>query len=185
MKLILVFLCFVFHGAHAQNKLYDLSMKSADGDSILLSGFKGVNILVAVSTDEYLQKRGMTFLDSLTREFPRLQILIFPATDIGDQRVVDSTLSKKFPDNKQLTMASRSAVGSEKLPKSPVVKFVTEVEENTHFDLPIISDFQLYIIDELGELCAVMTNKFPLKALDEILRHQTKGLRNNQREPFN
>ncbi len=62
-------------------------------------------------------------------------------------------------------MSSSSMVKSQKLAKTPVVKFVTELAfKNKRFDMEVTSDFQLFIVDDLGELYTVLTNNFPSKS---------------------
>ncbi len=95
MKSVLAILVLFCQIGYGQNKIYDLSVNLTDGSFVSMAKFKGHKIIVAVSSEGVFTKKRICFLDSLSGAFPDIHVLIFPAADLGVQKVEDSILRRK------------------------------------------------------------------------------------------
>lgn len=167
MKLYsILLLCFCLQELHAQTSVYDIDIKSLDSTVIRLSAYKGRKVLIAVVSPSRLYRQKLKFLDSLLDTYPSLVVLAIPSSEFGDKYDLENLTPVRVNRMKRVIVSASGKVKKAALSQqNGLVKWLTNVSENTHFDGDVLTDDQLYIISESGELYAMMEKGVPLKAI--------------------
>lgn len=167
---LLLLLC--SHWTFAQSKIYDISLKSLDDQTIKLENYRGNKLLIAVASPDILQSGYLMMLDSIQKLHQSLKIIIIPAYDFGGLRDNEILQSARDVDLNNLIIASGSYVtkSGDKGAQNGLMKFLTDVHLNRHFNDDIDTDFHLFFINETGVLYASLSKGVRMKVLDAILR---------------
>lgn len=170
MKIFLVLLLFCSSQLMSQGSLYELRLESLDGSTVSLGDFKDRKILVASASPANLEKGGLLFLDSLQTAFPGVKMIVVPAEDFGGDRNTAILQSFQSRPADKVTISSAAFV-SRKSPEKqqPLMKWLTQVTDYTHFDRDVSTDFQLYVISESGVLYALLGKGVPVKIISQVL----------------
>jgi glutathione peroxidase-family protein len=162
--------------ASAQSSIYSLATQTATGNTINLSDYKGQKILIAsVSQNNLDQKTGFTFWDSLQKANPSVRMLIIPANDFDTalNSVLKTSIIAATPAN--IILAPAAQVKKDKgQNQQPIMKWFTSVTDNNHFDVDVTTDIQIYVINEYGELYAVLDKSTHSSELNEVLKKNFK-----------
>ena len=154
----------------AQKSVYDVQLQTIDSVYFKLSNFKGKKILVAVSTPEKLHEQKSAFYDSLQNSNPQIKVIIIPGVDLGGkddilyQRLMMSDISKRVTICMP-TKVKKSANANQ----NELLKWLTTLSSNRHFDLDIRADEQMYVISETGVLYAVFEPSVTQNQLKDVL----------------
>ena len=147
-------------------------MQDESGKAISLRQYSGKKMLIAiVGSDQWKDKSPLLQLDSIQKANPTIVVIVLPASDFGNS--IDSTIvSKDLQESKTGVITSglipvKKANGSAR-PK--IVQWLTEVQLNSHFDMDVLTDYQLYFINESGELYAVLGKGFSNVTINELLQ---------------
>ena len=170
MKPLFIFLLFYAAQSLGQQKVYDISLPSVDGARINMSVFKSKKILVTALSADNLLKHKKAWLDSLQQRFPNLVIIAVPATDMEGGANEEALSSVKSLENRFIVAGASSVRKSSGEDQHALMRWLTDVKANRHFDIDAATDGHLYVISESGVLYAVLDNSVSNKALDEILR---------------
>jgi glutathione peroxidase-family protein len=173
MKYIIILVLFCTNQICAQSKIYDVEVSTLDSTKESLRYYPGQKILIATGHPNYLRKAGVKFLDSLKSLYPALVIIAVPVQDssIEDTRsdidLIQNNRAKKIIVG---TVANTADNKSER--QNKLVKFLTDVGENTHFDQELTTDFTIYLISESGYLYATLNKSTSAKTLNELIRQE-------------
>jgi glutathione peroxidase-family protein len=157
MRLVLLFIIFYSGQLAAQSGVYDISIPGINGRTISMSDYKGKKIIVAVVSPDNMQNGQLRYLDSIQLGNPSITIIVIPATDFRGTN--DSLEIEAVKKNAALHVVVASADGVRKADaatQNRLVRWLTSSSENTHFDMDVATDNQLYVISESGVLYAVL-----------------------------
>lgn len=137
--------------------VYQIQFKSLNKKTINMSAFKGKQILITVfdasdSNISYL--RSLDNLYQLRKE--KLEIIAIPLLDIGNgmkKSDLDYLLKVSSSFNYIITDISYSKK-KDVNPQHPLLKWATNKDFNTHFDLEVKQAGEIFIIDKAGDLFA-------------------------------
>lgn len=142
----------------AKPDIYDFQVAGLNGDSINFSTFKGKKILIVNTASECGYTPQYEGLEALYRAHrDKLVIVGFPSNDFGAQEPGSNeeiaTFCKKnygvsFP------MAAKIVVKGEG--QAPIYQWLTQKAKNGFQDSEVKWNFQKYVINEKGELIAVL-----------------------------
>jgi len=146
LLLMIFFSCSVF-----SQRLMDLRVVSAQGDSVALSSLAGKPFLFVVagsSSDSLVME-----LQSFTQRYgDSVQVVVFPAAEFGCSAVLPSGLLS-LP---QSVLVARSGyVQKSQSQQSAVLSWLTHKEQNYHFDLEVSAPGQKFFVTRSGRLMAV------------------------------
>jgi glutathione peroxidase-family protein len=189
MKLILSLFLLCFLHTKAQTSFYDLNVETAYGGRFSLSQYEGQKVVIAaVNIDNFKKKAALQFWDSLQTAHPKIAFVLIPSSDHdsavkdGDAPVSDSIATKEDSavlqdvkgrvSEKMLLAEMGKAKKAQGDRQHPLMRWLTDVKQNTHFNLDVESDVQIYVISESGELYAVLTRDTPLSFLNAVLKQE-------------
>lgn len=172
MKLFtcIILLTWVFQ-SFAQTEVYDLSIQDLQGKIVKLGKYKGQKILIASVTPDNLERGGLRFLDSLQQVYPRVAMIAVPAMDFGGAKNAEIMTNIRNENSKGLIIGSPANVKKNKgKDQNSLLKWLTNLSDNKHFNDDVDTDNQLYVISESGILYAVLLKDAPVAVIDIVLR---------------
>ena len=133
---------------------YDINVKTIDGEDFDLSTFKGKKLLVVNVaskcglTPQYIQ------LEELYKEYKNqnFTVLAFPSSDFANQEYTDSQKISSFcQKNYGVTFPIFEKVSVKGKSKHSIYQWLTEKNNNGKKNVPVLWNFQKFIIDENGQ----------------------------------
>lgn len=170
MKYIFILFLFCTNQLCAQSKFYDVEVNTLDNLTSSLKSYTGKKILIATGSPDYLQKEGIRFLDSLHATNLSLNIILIPVQDSASENTKEDIdlIRSNFSKNALVTAVAYVADGKSQK-QNRLIKYLTDVKENTHFNQELNTDFNVYLVDESGVLYGVLDKSASAKTLNELL----------------
>jgi hypothetical protein len=147
-------------GLTAQTSVYQQQVQSLSGSTTTLSSFAGKKILVALCNPA---QPNLTWLDSLNavskKDSSTLQIILVPLIDLDTTAAVVLTgtkLKSILVDSLHFNFIISASGYGKKASTSqlPLLKWLTNKNENVHFDYDITGVSQMFVIGGNGLLYA-------------------------------
>ncbi|HRO46329.1 hypothetical protein [Agriterribacter sp.] len=140
------------------SSLYQLSVPVRDSSrSINMVVFQGKKVLVAVCDAYNPDSQLLVQLEDLQRKYQeRLAVIVIPINDLApSSKAVDTMRWQGLSGNYQVSRfsAGKKSSGSA---QHPLLRWVTNKNENRHFDHDIKGGGYLFVISETGRLFAVL-----------------------------
>lgn len=144
--------------------LYQIEFKDITGiDLIRMSNYTGKKLVVlefnAASPDAFQLKSLDTLYKSSKGQF---EVIAIPVNDFGTP-MESNALKSMLKDSLRLTyligdpgIAQKSAGSSQ----HPLLKWLTDVNDNLHFDDDITEDGKMFILSDTGTLYAILNKGF-------------------------
>ncbi|TAN15354.1 MAG: hypothetical protein EPN37_09545 [Chitinophagaceae bacterium] len=161
-----------------QKEIYNIQFKGLNGDTIDMASYRGKKIIVAGFASGGTDLSEWRLLDSLYRKNQnKLVVIAVPLSDlvsvnsgvVPTKQMLRDSLHISFPIAAQ--GKGRKEQGAN---QQPLLHWLTNKEENGHFNTDIVEDGQLFIINEAGRLYAVLRKKSLYKKalIDRILNEK-------------
>lgn len=162
-KKMILSLLFSFSGiwALSQQDFYSLSFKDLGNNQVSMRSYSGKKVVIAVfdaakPNEEFLKK-----LDTLYRNnSSTLQVIAVPVKDFDN--VAGNEQLTNLYNHLQLGFVISMAGNGKKTSGSGqhgILHWVTNKSANKHFDIDVEEPGQLFVIDETGNLFAVIKSK--------------------------
>jgi len=149
-------------------------MQDEAGNAISLKQYTGKKILIAiVGNDLWKDKSPLLQFDSLQKANPSIVVIVLPASDFGNAS--DSTIvSQDLQSSKSgLIKSSPAKVKKSNGKDRPqIIQWLSDVQMNSHFDMDVLTDYQLYFINETGALYAVLGKGASSATINELLQQK-------------
>lgn len=159
MKRLLIFL-FVLSAVHCfaqdSTNVYKIRFKAIDSSNINMSDYAGKQILVVEFDALNPNSAQLQSLDSLAKSRSgSLQVIGIPVNNT-DTSISKKTLIKLLRDTLRLSFVISDMGHANKSSNSQhtLLKWITHVSSNTHFDSDIIDDGRMFMISQAGVLYA-------------------------------
>lgn len=157
-----------------QSSIYTIQFDKLGGGSVTMSSYANKKIIITVFNSASPDENRLRYLDSLQNADALLQVIAIPATDLGGTgsnaslTTLRNTLSAKFI----MTKASKvkKLAGNN---QHPLLKWLTYVNENAHFDSDVEAAGQSFIISRGGTLYAVLGNVIDNNIISSVLNQTT------------
>jgi glutathione peroxidase len=157
----------------AQSSLYKISLTTINNKNINLSDFRGKKIMVASVSAENLRNGQLAYLDSLQLINPAIIVIAVPAADYKNAN--DSMTVDQMKNNSSLHIIVTAADVVRKnngANQNKLLSWLTSASANTHFDLDVTTDDQLYMISESGVLYAVLEKGASAGLINQLLKQE-------------
>lgn len=156
---LFLILCFISSCANADETpsqgLYDINVKSIDGQSIPLSGFRGRVLLIVNTAGKDRNSIQMSGLEELYQKYREsgFIILAFPSDDFmneesGSSREVRAIYQEKYG----VTFPILEKVNVTGPDKSPLYAFLTSTRTNPTFGWEVDWSFTKFLVDRRGNV---------------------------------
>jgi len=153
-----------------QGSIYDVQIISVQNSTISISSFANKKILITTINCENPNTAQLLFLDSLQNTDTSLRVIVVPALDFGgiehDAALVSlsNTLGLDFTIIRSAFV--KKAAGNN---QHPLFRWLTDVNENWHFNTDVESIGQFFIVSKTGNLYSVLSNDVSREILNQVL----------------
>ena len=153
-----------------QSSIYDVQIVSIQNSNISISSFANKKILVTTINCENPNTSQLQFLDSLQNADTSVRVIAVPALDFGgtENNAALISLSNSLGLDFVITKATytQKSAGAN---QHSLFKWLTDVNENNHFNSDVESVGQMFIVSKTGTLYSVLGNNVPANILNQIL----------------
>ena len=171
MKLLFLLIMVLFKAPDFATSIYDLNIQSVDGKSISLSDYKGKKMIFEISSPSNLQDSKISFFDSLQKANPNIVVFIVPMQDFNTGSITDQVgLIKKTVSPMVILTTGVNAKKTQGISQNIVLKWLTNASENSHFDADVDTDEQMYMVNESGELYAVLQKGVSVQVIGQLIK---------------
>lgn len=165
MKLIFLSFGLLASGVFFQSNLYDLNVQSVSGSTLLMSSYSGKKIAVVVFDPAAVNNSFLHSIDSLSGN--KLKIIAVPANELGMATTASLiTLSQSFSSSMVMLrpcyVKKNAGVNQE-----PLLKWLTNVSENGHFDNDVSATGQIFLVNQSGVLYAVLNSDTDMQIIKQ------------------
>lgn len=153
-----------------QSSIYDIQIDTVEGATAGMASFTGKTIVISPFNALTPDIAWLQHLDSLQMGDTSLQVIAVPANDFtnagndGLLAVLKDSLALNFVMLKS-TDVKKDAGNNQNL----LLKWLTDVNENGHFDVDVMAEGQMFIVSRNGILYSVLDNDVPENILNQIL----------------
>lgn len=154
MKVFLLCLS-ILSGTHALlNNFYQLSFDALDGTAVNTSTYQDKKVVIAVIGANDSGQALVRFLDSIQTAQTNLQVIAVPTGDFGSSVNEQNLVTLK--QNTSIVLTKPLSVKKSNLSlQHPLFQWLTQATKNSHFDLDVSAEGQLFIVNDEGALYAV------------------------------
>ncbi len=170
MKFFIVLIAGFLSSFSFESSLYNIELIKQDGGKISMSSFRNKKIIITAFSTSNPDYGYLKYLGYLQSQYKNLVIIAIPAIDFGGDisDIKQKDIRDSLPQNIILTRTDKvnkkNGNGQQQL-----FKWLTNVGENSHFDVDVKRDDQLYIISESGVLYAVLYKPLGSEIMDRVL----------------
>jgi len=154
----------------AQSSIYNIRAVSVDGKSINIGSFANKKILISPFDAASPNISWLRKLDSLQRSNTSIRIIAVPGNDFTGPANNDSLARLQNSLGLNLIIVKCTAVKKNaRNAQHSLLKWLTDVNENTHFDMDVRTPDELFIVSKTGVLYSVLSAGVPLNILSDVL----------------
>ena len=171
MNLLFYISMFLFNPADS-NSFYDLQFEKLDGSIVKSSAFQGKKVVVAVISASQASSGIVRYLDSLQKSSPALAIIAVPTDEFNGN--IKGTDLASLKESIAITIARPVKVKKKTSSQDPLFAWLTQNKANSHFDMDVEGEGQLFMINEKGTLYGVFPAITPRSVLDKAIVQELK-----------
>ena len=170
MKMFILFFASLIFTPDFSAGLYDISIELIDGSTLQMDRYKENKIVILTFNPAKPDEKQFAYLDSLQKNNKALKVLAIPSLNLGSTAPISSLMAFKKKLNLEMDIAKPvNASKSSAASQHQLYKWLTNVNENSHFNNDAIEANQLFIISEKGILFAVLSAQVPRDVLLDVL----------------
>jgi len=170
MKCNFLLFLFVLTISSITGSIYEINVISIEGNSISLSKYRNKKIIITTISATNPNTEWLKYLDSLQKSDTSLQVIAVPSNDfagIGNDEMISDIKDSLSPHILMLKSALlKKNAGSN---QHVLYKWLTDVNENRHFDLDVQSPGQVFIISRNGILYGILRDDVSTTVLNQTL----------------
>ena len=153
-----------------RSSVYDITIPSISGSMVSISSYQGKKILVTIFNPASPDTAFLNYLNSISKANSSLQIIAVPAAELGKAASSKALTSfaNSFSANFLMTAPVLVKKNANKYQGS-LLKWLTNVSENGHFDTDAEEAGQLFIIGKEGTLYGVLSGGSEKKILERSI----------------
>ena len=150
---------------------YDFQLETIEGAIIKTSSFRGKKVVIAVVSAEQKAMRLIDYLDSTQKANDSIRVIAIPTGDfkgnVNTQAIKDLKKRISIIVTKPMKVTKESGANQHAL-----FSWLTKRTENTHFDMDVSGEGQLFVISAQGTLYSVLPNQTPERIITRVI-HQS------------
>jgi glutathione peroxidase-family protein len=155
--------------------VYTIQFQDVSGKTISMGSFKGKKVIVAVINAKSPDISYLRYLNQMQAKSTSYQIIAIPSTEFAGQS--DPTRLNQVRTSEKLAIIVARPGELKKDAKGrqhPLLAWLTDKDQNRHFDQDIETTDKLFFINESGVLYAVLDNMVGAEAISNTLKLTVK-----------
>jgi glutathione peroxidase-family protein len=168
MKFLFLFIS-MFLFKQSGSSIYEISIETIESNTISLSAFAGKKLLIVEFNAAHPDTAQLVYLDQLQKKGDPIKVIAVPAIDFGgtvDQRGLVRLKIILGPD---FIMTKPSRTNKKDIDQSRLLRWLTNASENSHFNMDVEGEGQVFIVSEKGTLYSVITKSSPKEMIEKVL----------------
>jgi glutathione peroxidase-family protein len=167
MKLLFISIALGFLNT-LSSSFYDIKFETLDGTIIKTSSYQGKKIVIAVVSANTANLTLIRYLDSIQKANSNVQVIAIPTGDFNGDISLQSlkTLKKTISIVVAAPLKVRKSNGTL---QHPLFIWLTQSEENKHFNTDVSDEGQVFIVSAKGTLYSVLPKETPLKIIGKAI----------------
>lgn len=175
MKIIFLLLN-LFTSQLANNDFYSIDCKDINGRITNLNEFKEKTIIVALIEANNPKPEFLGFLDSIQKVKSNYKIIIIPSEEFGGPSDIQTLLKINEKYGESLTMTSpMNVTKSSGNLQHPLLKWLTDVNLNQHYDKDAEGSTQLFFIAPGAIIYSVISPEAPIEVINNLIANQASS----------
>lgn len=147
---------------------YDLQFESIDGAMVNTSSFKGKKVVIAVVSSEQKSVRLIEYLDSTQKANDSVRVIAIPTGDF--KGTVNVQTLKELRNRLSIIISKPMKVTKESgAQQHALFSWLTKSAENTHFNMDVSGEGQLFFISAKGTLFGVFPKDTPARIISRTI----------------
>ena len=168
MKLLLIYLTTVLFSTAPTSSFYDIKFETLDGSVIKTSAYKGKKVVIAVVSGNAAGVTLVRYLDSMQKATLNLQVIAIPTGDFDGS--ISTQNLKELKKNISIVVTKPLKVKKANVSlQHPLFQWLTQVQENQHFDRDVEAEGQVFVVSAKGTLYSVLPKDVPAKVLSMVI----------------
>jgi glutathione peroxidase-family protein len=143
--------------------IFNVPIESYNGTAIKLSDFRQKPLLIWVAGANFLTREKLKMYDSLSAILSgKITTILVPAEDFGNlsgAEVKPGKIKKEYPNITIVSMPYKAKKENNQL-QGALLAWLTNKNQNSHFNTDITNDNFLFIITKTGRLIGMSQNGF-------------------------
>jgi glutathione peroxidase-family protein len=168
MKLLFLYLTTLFLSTPLATSFYDIKFETLDGNVIKTNSYQGKKVVIAVLSADTAGVTLVKYLDSIQKANANIQVIAIPTGDFdGTINVQDlKNLKKNISIVVTKPLKVKKANG---YLQHPLFVWLTQAKENSHFEVDVEGEGQVFVVSGQGTLYAVVSKDTPKDILAAII----------------
>lgn len=176
MKFQILFFSTVFALFASSGSIYDIQVSAIDGNQVSLALYQGKKIIITAFDGAVPDVNQLVFLDSLQTANDSIVVIAVPATDFSGSKSLQELIGLRDSLNLHFLITMPSAVKkTSNTNQLQLFKFLTNANENGHFDEEVEEPDQLYFITSNGTLYSLLKKETPHNIINDVLHQQVNN----------
>ncbi|MEI9942914.1 MAG: hypothetical protein WDN26_01715 [Chitinophagaceae bacterium] len=146
---------------------YDISFETLEGATVQTSAYKGKKIVIAVISASQESLPLIHYLDSLQRTTDSIKVIAVPTGDFGGN--VNLADLSNLKANLGIVITKPLSVKIESTGQHPLFAWLTDMQQNKHFNMDVAGEGQVFIISAQGTLYSVLPKSTPTRIITRIV----------------
>jgi glutathione peroxidase-family protein len=149
------------------SSFYDISFQSLDGSVIKTSAYQGKKVVIGVVSGSAAGVKLVKYLDSVQKADPGMIAIAIPTGEFdGSVKTQDLRELKK---NISILISQPLNVRKTNGEQHSLFAWLTKSSENTHFNMDVSGEGQLFFISAKGTLYGVLPGGTPYKVITKVM----------------
>lgn len=172
MKIILL-LSFFAVASFAGLDIYSIRFPDYNGTQINMSSYRSKKIIITAFNGKSPDISFLRYLNQLQSKYPSVQIIAIPATDFSGLDNLQQLSKLKDTEKLRFIIGKPSLVQQKNTKQQhPLFQWLTQKEQNTHFNIDVESTELLYLVSTKGTLYAVLDKMTTSDVLEKTLNQK-------------
>ena len=153
-----------------QGEIYSIQCQTLDSNVLSLQQLAGRKILILVTDVTKPDRDLIRKLDSMSAEKGKIAVLIAAVFDLGTKISIKDaeTMRTEYKGNVFVlspSYATKKSAGKQ----DQLFRWLTTVQQNGHFNYDVMKTGQMFLVNERGDLVAVLSEGAPFSLVADIL----------------
>ena len=171
MKILTLIAFFAFSNL-AGLDIYSIRFPDYNGTQVNMSIYRNKKIIITAFNAKSPDISFLRYLNQLQIKYPSVQVIAIPATDFAGLENIAELGKLKDTEKLRIIIGKPSLVQQKNTKQQhPLFQWLTQKEQNNHFNIDVESTEQLYLVSSKGTLYAVLdkmtTSKKKKKTLNQ------------------
>jgi glutathione peroxidase-family protein len=150
--------------------IYSIQYKDYAGNNVGMSSFINKKLIITAFNAKSPDLVYLRYLNQLQAKYPGIQVIAIPALDFKGLNDVKQIATMRDSEKLKILIGQPGYVRkNNKTNQHPLFRWLTNIDENTHFDNDVEMTEQLFLVSAKGTLFGVLEKNTSGEVLEKTL----------------